>query len=189
MQTAVISKQSQNQDLEGKSKPDHQGNKDEALVHCSRAHTHIPELYLLQDGVDPVHFAVDEEAFLLAAIHLLNDASELYGVHDVPHWASSYLPVVGYCRLHDGLEDGKTWRSRRPKLHQTLQKICDILLHVTPGIKQWQKTSCLSLCPKNWKVKNRIVHQYDIQNGFHPASLAAAVDELHDLTQVTHNLF
>lgn len=68
--------------------------------------------YLLQDGVDPVQFAVDEEAFLLPAVHLLNDASVLGGVHDVPHRASGHLPVIGDGRLHDGLEDGKTWRSR-----------------------------------------------------------------------------
>lgn len=53
-------------------------------------------LYLLQYGVDPAHFTVDEEAFLLPPIHLLDDASVLYGVHDVPHRASRHLPVVGY---------------------------------------------------------------------------------------------
>lgn len=41
--------------------------------------------YLLQYGVDPVHLAVDEKAFLLPAVHFLDDASVLSGVHDVPH--------------------------------------------------------------------------------------------------------
>lgn len=77
--------------------------------------------YLLQDGVDPVHFTVDEKAFLLPAVHLLNDASVLHRVQNVPHRASCHLPVIGYSRLHDGLEDCKTWRSRG---RRALSHIC-----------------------------------------------------------------
>lgn len=40
--------------------------------------------YLLQYGVDSVHFTVDEEALFLPAVHLLDDASVLCGVHDAP---------------------------------------------------------------------------------------------------------
>lgn len=129
----------------GRSIPDHLGNKDEALVRCAHTdtytytQTHILVLYLLQDGVDPVHFAVDEEAFLLPAIHLLDDAPVFYGVHDVPHRASRHLPVVGYRWLHDGLEDGKPWRSRRRKATS------DILLQVNiencPRCKAWHGTA------------------------------------------------
>lgn len=68
--------------------------------------------YLLQYQVDPVHLTVDEEAFLLPAVHLLDDAPVLCGVHNVPHRASCHLPVIGYSRLHDGLEDCKPWGNR-----------------------------------------------------------------------------
>lgn len=64
--------------------------------------------YLLQYGIDPVHLTVDEKTFLLTAVHLLDDSSVLCGVHDVSHRASCHLPVIGYSRLHDGLEDCKS---------------------------------------------------------------------------------
>ena len=64
--------------------------------------------YLLQYQVDPVHLAVDEEALLLPAVHLLNDAPVLCGIHNVPHRASCHLPIIGNSRLHYGLEDCKT---------------------------------------------------------------------------------
>lgn len=82
---------------------------------CERVHS-----YLLQYGVDPVHLAVDEEALLLPAVHLLDDAPVLHGVHDAPHWAGRHLPVIGNSRLHDGLQDGEACEEQKGKeLHQT----------------------------------------------------------------------
>ena len=61
--------------------------------------------YLLQDGADAAHLTVDEEAFLLAPVHLLDDAPVLHGVGHVADGARRHLPVASHRRLHDGLQD------------------------------------------------------------------------------------
>ena len=42
-------------------------------------------MYLLQDSADAAHLTVDEEAFLLAPVHLLDDAAVLHRVGHVAH--------------------------------------------------------------------------------------------------------
>lgn len=108
--------------------------------------------YLLQYGVDPANLTVNEEAFLLPAVHLLDDASVLCGVHDVPHRASCHLPVIGNGRLHDGLEDCKTWRSRgrRAPSHNCLLFTAHQQVDATLWIQIAVKKSCEGILAFNY---------------------------------------
>lgn len=47
---------------------------------------------------------------------------------------------------------------------------------------------CLPLCSKNCNERNIIVYQYNVKKCFHPSDLAAAVDKLYHLIQVTCGL-
>lgn len=81
------------------------------------------QVYLLQNCIYSLNFTVYYKSFLLTSVHFLYDAFIFLNIFYIPYRSGCHLPVVLYGCLHNGLENGKSWRREMTQSDSLLLRI------------------------------------------------------------------
>lgn len=102
------------------------------------------QVYLLQNCIYSLNFTVYYKSFLLTSVHFLYDAFIFLNIFYIPYWSGCHLPVVLYGCLHNGLENGKSWRREMTQSDSLLLRIWKEHFQIKKTLLQmvfWKHTS------------------------------------------------